>query len=176
MKTTEYLLAAGLACAALGAGLCQFVLIGLIGLGLFVVAFVLLLMAGFTAYLAQSTEHVPGWQKGAGLVLYVAGIVLLLVVAGYASSLAFNREIIKLMPDGVIHLPGMPAGGAPRILDWGLVGLASLVPALLVALGLRYGANWSWNRCTRWATAGLCVSPAAVLIFWSLHPIFPISA
>jgi hypothetical protein len=94
MKTTEHLLAAGLACAALGAGLCQFVMIGLIGLGLFVVAFVLLLTAGFTAYLAQSTEHVPGWQKGASLVLNVAGIVLLLVVGGYASSLAFNREIM----------------------------------------------------------------------------------
>src|SRR5205085_2521251 len=46
MNAAEFLLGAGLVCAAVGAGLCQFVMIGLMGIGLCVVALALLLIAG----------------------------------------------------------------------------------------------------------------------------------
>jgi hypothetical protein len=162
MKIAEFLLAGGLACLALAAGLCQFVMIGLIGLVLFVVALGLLLSAGA---LARSAEPISVWQKSAGLILYLAGVVLLLVVAGYASSLAFDWGISLTM-----------SSVAPTILDWGLAGLSSLAPAVLIAVGLRYRTNCSWRRCAVWGMAVLCVCPAAVLIFWSLFPMLPISA
>lgn len=142
-------------------------MIGLMGLALLVAALALLLSA---IVLAQSVHHIPVWQKGASLVLYVVGILLLLVVAFAGSHLAFVWS-------WRIEVHGLSAAvAAPTILDWAEVGLFSLVSALLVALGLRCGTKWRWSRCALWGTAVLCVWPAAVLIFWSLYPILPISA
>lgn len=158
MKVAETLFAAGLFCAALGAGLCQFVMIGLIGVGLFPIAFVLLLSAGA---LAQTAGNVPFWQRGAGLAVYLVGVLLLLAIAGYASSLAYNAVMSTTVT---------------TTLDWGLLGLFSLAPTIVIALGLRYRTKWSWSRCAIWGAAAWCVLPMAVIVFWVLAPVLPLTA
>lgn len=166
MKLSELLLGMGLAAAALGAGLCQFVMVGLIGLALLVLALALLMVAGL---MAHSADEPSARRKLAGLLFHLLGAVLLIVVAFYASQTAFNRAL------EVERAGAAPAGGAVA-LTWGLVGLSSLVPALLVALGLRTRTRWPSSRCLLWGVAVLAVPLVAVLIFWCLYPTLPISA
>ena len=114
MRASNLLLTAGLICAALGAGLCQFVMIGLIGVALFVVAFGLLLGAGITA---RPTGVFPLWQALVGAALYGVGVVLLLAAAGYASSLAYDQA-----------MSSRPAWSAPSVWHWIILGLSSFLP------------------------------------------------
>ena len=162
MKLAEYLLAAGLVCATLGVGLCQFVLVGLIGVALLLIAFFVLLAAGM---LAWSASDVPLWQRGAGLALFIVGELLLLTTAGYASSLAFDAALSSRL--GV---------SAPTIIEWALVALFSLLPALAIALGLRLRTQWSWRRCAVWGVAAWCVWPVGVIVFWVFTPYLPLTA
>src|SRR5207247_1765316 len=127
MKPAEFLLAGGLACAALGAGLCLFVMIGLLGLGCLLLAIILLLSAGV---LARSVEDIPGWQIGASLVCYVVGVLLLIGTAGGACSMAFSVAWRDRHPDHPAVLNGDVV--APSNLHWGLTGLSTLAPALIV--------------------------------------------
>ena len=162
IKLAEYVLAAGLVCATLGAGLCQFVLVGLIGVALLLVAFFLLLAAGM---LAWSPGNVPLWRRGAGLALFIVGELLLLATGSYASSLAFDAA-----------LSSRPGVSAPTIIEWALVGLFSLLPALAIALGLRFRTQWSWSRCAVWGAAAWCVWLGGVIVFWVFTPYLPLTA
>ena len=162
MRVAEPLLVAGLLCAALAAGLCQFVMIGLIGVGLFVVAFGLLLVAGSVAH---AVGLVPLWQRVAGLALYSMGVLLLLAVAAWASSLAYDHAMSSRF-----------GGPNPIEWQWTVLGLTSFLPALAITLGLRNRARWSWGRCCGWGAAALCVMPTAVVVFWVLAPVLPLTA
>ena len=158
MTASEVLLAAGFFCAALAAGLCQFVMIGLIGIGLFPLAFALLMTGGA---FAQTAGPVSFWQRGAGLAVYLMGVLLLLALAGYASSLAFNVATCK---------------ASTRASEWGLMALSSLAPTIVIPLGLRFRTEWSWRRCAVWGVAAWSVLPTAVIIFWILAPVLPLTA
>jgi hypothetical protein len=153
MKASEVLFVVGFFCAALGAGLCQFVMIGLVGVGLFPLAFLLLLLAGI---LAQTAGNVSLSRQGEGLAVYLVGISLLLTLAGYATSLAFDSST--------------------RILEWGLLALLSLAPMIVISLGLRFRTAWSWRRCVLWGVVAWCVLPASLMVFWILAPVLPLTA
>lgn len=162
MRLVNLLLAAGLICAGLGAGLCQFVMTGLIGVGLFVVAFGLLLAAGIAA---RPAGNFPLRQPLVGAVLYGVGVVLLLATAGYASSLAYDQA-----------MSSRPAWSAPSVWQWIILGLSSFLPVLIIILGLRLRTRWAWGRCFVWGVAGLCVVPTALVIFWLLATVSPLTA
>jgi len=157
MNTSEFLLASGFFCAALAAGLCQFVMIGLIGVGLFPLAFILLLCAGAHT---QAVAPVSFWQRGAGLV-YIMGVLVLLVLAGYASSLAFTAATNT---------------AASRVSEWGLLALMSVAPTTAISVGLRFRTEWSWRYCTIWGIVAWAVLPTAVMIFRILTPVLPLKA
>ena len=162
MKTANILLAAGLICAALGAGLFQFVMIGLIGVALFVVAFSLLLGAGIAA---RPAGELPLWRRLVGAALYGVGMALLLAAAGYASSLAYDQA-----------MSSRPEQSAPSVWHWIILGLSSFLPVLIIMLGLRCRTQWSWRRCSVWGGAALCVVPTALVLFWLLTTVSPLTA
>ena len=162
MRTANLLFAAGLVCAALGTGLSQFVMIGLIGVALLFVAFGLLLWAGISA---RPATALPRGRRIVAVALYGTGAMLLLAVAGHASSLAYNQA-----------MSSRPAWAEPSVHQWLTLGLYSLVPALTIMLGLRYRAQWTWRRCSLWGGAALCVVPAVLVLFWFFATVFPLTA
>jgi hypothetical protein len=113
VKSSETLLIAGCCCTVLAAGLCQFVMIGLIGLVLFPIAFGLLLSAGI---LTRAAATVP-WQRSAGLGVYLLGVLMLLVFAGNTNARAFD---------------GFRSTTALTALDWQQIALPSLATAVLL--------------------------------------------
>lgn len=161
MRTDDLLLVSGLLCVALGAGLCQFPMIGLIGAGLFVVALGLLLTAGI---IARPAGELHLWQQITGAMLYAVGIFLLLAVAGHASGLAYE-----------VAMSSRPALSGPSTGNWITLGLASLLSALVILLGIRLRTRWSWRRCSLWGVAGLGVVPLALLFFWIFAAKWPLT-
>ena len=158
MRASEVLLASGFLCAALAAGLSQFVMIGLIGVGLFPLALILL-MSGIV--FARVAEPVSLWQCGTGVVVYCMGVLALLVLAGQASTLGFKAAT------GI---------AVPRISEWRLLALMSVVPAIAIPVGLRFRTQWPWRRCAVWAIVAWSVLPTAVIVFWILTPVLPLTA
>jgi len=154
MRAAEAILALGLLCTALAAALMQFVIIGLFGLGLFVVAFGLLLAAGL---LARADGHPPWWQQVASLALYVIAVLSLIAIAAYATSLAFAYAMA-------------PRGGTSGSSgwQWTVLMLISIMAAAAVAIALRYRTGWSRSHCFTWGIAAFGVSPTAILLFWIL--------
>jgi hypothetical protein len=132
----------------------QFVIIGLFGLGLFGVAFGLLLAAGLVA---GAGGQPPWWQQVASFALYVIGVLSLIAIAAYATSLAFA------------HAMAPRAGTSdPSGRQWIVLMLISILAAAAVAIALRYRTGWSWSRCSAWGIAAFGVSPTAILVFWIL--------
>lgn len=162
MKTSENLLVAGFVCAAVGAGLSPFVMIGLIGLVLSGVAFGFLLRAGEEVH---SASNIPGRPRAAARVLYLAGVLLLLAISWHACSQASDAAV-KFQRAG---LPGSASW------DWMLLGLQSLLPPFMIALSLRWRAGWAWRGCALCGVGAACVCPTAVLIFWMLEPVLPLA-
>lgn len=158
MRTSEVLLASGFLCAALAAGLCQFVMIGLIGVGLFPLALILLLSG---VVLARAAEPVSLWQCGTGMVVCCVGVLVLLVLAGQASTLAFKAAT---------------SAAVPRISEWGLLALMSAVPTMAIPVGLRFRTRWPWRRCAAWGIVAWSVLPTAVIVFWIVTPVLPLTA
>lgn len=132
----------------------QFVIIGLVGLALFVVAFGLLLAAGL---LVRADGLPPWWQQVASLVFFAIAVLSLIVIAAYATSLAFAHAMA-------------PRAGAsdPSAWQWTILTLISIMAAAAVASALRYRTGWSRSRCFAWGIAAFGVSPTAILIFWIL--------
>ena len=87
MKTATILFVLGLTCAALGAGLFQFVIIGILGLGLLGIAFLVLLAAGIVTFCVSNTTM--GLRKLVGGMFYLSGVFLLLASAAYMSALGY---------------------------------------------------------------------------------------
>lgn len=139
---------------AIAAGLVEFVMIGLFGLGLFVVAFGLLLAAGI---LARADGYSPRWQQVASFALYVIGVLSLIAIASYATSLAFAHAMAP-----------RAAASAPSGWQWIVLTLISILAAAAVSIALLYWTGWSRLRCFTWGIAAFAVSPIAILIFWIL--------
>ncbi len=154
MSAAGALLASGFFCTALAAALMQFVIIGLLGLGLFVVAFGLLFAAGL---LVRANSQAPWWQHIASFTLYVMGVLSLIGIAGYATSLAYAQSIAPRAGTSV------PSGW-----QWAVLMLISVLPAATVAIALLYRTGWSRSRCITWGVAAFGVSPTAILLFWIL--------
>src|SRR5437660_8565371 len=85
----EPLLAFGLACVAVAAGLIQFPMLGLLGLGLGLPALVLLLAAG----VLLRAPTVPSVWAAFGLGLFVAGVIALNLTAFEATMLAHQAAL-----------------------------------------------------------------------------------
>lgn len=158
---TEYLLATGLFCTTAAAGLCQFVMIGLFGAMLFPVAIILLLITGIKA----RADDISLWQNSISLIIFLAGIALLVGIAFHASSLAYDSAMSILRPKL----------SAPANIDWIITGFFSLVAAVIISLGLWLRTEWSISRCVLWGLAALCVCPVAVMIFRGLKLVLPIT-
>jgi len=164
ISLTEYLLAGGLICTVMAAGLCQFVIIGLIGMLLYPIALILFIAAG----IISRSDDISFRRKNMGLVLYTAGMILLLGIAGYANSLVYELFMSMFNPT---HF-------APAPIKWISAGGFSVAAAVFMALGLWLRTGWSITRCVFWGLAALCVCPMAVVIFWILFKQFhsPITA
>ena len=154
ITASDMLLAAGFLCTALAAGLMQFVMIGLVGLGLFIVAFGLLLAAGT---LARAVGNPNLWQQVASFALYVMGVLSLIAVAAYATSLAFA------------HAMAPRAGAsAPSGWQWAVLTLISILATAADSIALLYRTGCSRSRCFSYGIAAFAISPTAILIFWIL--------
>lgn len=158
MRKEEYLFGGGLVCMAAAAGICQFVIFGLIGVVLIPPAAALLIIAGVRARSLEASSL----RRGLGIILLVAGVILLIGTAFYAGHLSFRFASLARMT-------------APTTEDWGILGISSLVPPLLMALGLRFLTDWPSSRCAGWGVGVLCVCPATILIFRVLATILPLS-
>lgn len=159
MKTAKTLFAIGLVVAAIGAGLSQFVLIGLIGVGLLPVAFIFLFAAGIAIFFRG--DNTGGMQRLGGGLLYLGEIFLLLgsaIASGaIGCSLAMSTRNADLLPTGW---------------QWISLILATALSAVLIIVALRHGAEWPWDRSKRWGGAGLAIVPAAFILFWIFSTVF----
>jgi hypothetical protein len=162
MSNSEYILGCGFCCLAMAAGLFNFVLIGLIGVLLYPVAFGLLITGGI---LARNSD-VRGGSAAMGLILFLAGSALLVFTAGYASQLAFQVAMQSLRP----MLP------VPTIGEWSLLAGLYPVSAAVIVFGLRLRTQWSPVRCLSWSGAVLIVCPATLATFFVLSFFLPITA
>jgi hypothetical protein len=151
----------GLFCTSLGAGLVQFVLLGLIGVVLLPLGLVFLIAAVIISIL---DGQISTWKKIFCALLFCGGAFALVFEAGWASSLAYDHAIS-------LQREQQP----PSIYSWLMLGLTSLLPALALMLGLRF-LQVPWRHCLGWCIATLCVVPLALLIFWVLLPTNPITA
>ena len=150
ITAADVLLVAGFLCTALAAGLMQFVMIGLVGLGLFIVAFGLLLAAGT---LARAVGNPNLWQHVASFALYVMGVLSLIAVAAYATSLAMALRA---------------GASAPSGWQWTVLTLISILAAAAVSIALLYRTRCSPLRCFSYWIAAFAIAPTAILIFWIL--------
>jgi len=164
ISLAECLLAGGLICTVMAAGLCQFVMVGLIGMLLFPAALALFIAAGIKA----RSDDISLQQKNMGLVLYAAGMILLFAMAGYASSLVYELAMSMSNPTHFV----------PALIKWKSTGGFSVAAGVFMALGLWLRTGWPITRCVLWGLAALCVCPLAVMIFWILFKLFyfPITA
>ena len=161
IKTAATMLFVGLLCTSLGAGLIQFVVLGLIGVVLLPLRLVFLIAAVITSILYG---EISIWKKIFCALLFCGGALALVFEAGWASSLAYDHAISLQREQQ-----------RPSVCSWLMLGLTSLLPALALMLGLRF-LQISWRHCLGWCIATLCVVPLALLIFWSLLSRNPITA
>jgi hypothetical protein len=158
----ECLLGCGLGCLAAGAGLWQFVVIGLLGMTLFLGALTLLFAAGVLI----RGPSVPAGRAAVGLVLFAAGVVVLSLTVVQASMLVYDAARWSLSP----------VGAAPATSLWLIVIIGSLVASLVLGLGLHLRAAWPAWRALCWGLAALSVCPAAGALFLALVPVLALDA
>lgn len=155
----EGALAWGLVGVAVGAALAQLVLTGLVGLALLGVALVFLLRAGLVI---GPDVAISVWRHVVGFALYLAGVLLLIVVAFQATSLAHGEALLLQR--------GLETTG----LHWPLLLLQSIAPAALLGVGLYPRSALPWPRLLFWALATWSVVPLAVFLFRLLAESQPI--
>ena len=163
MRTDDLLLATGLTFVALGASLFPFPMIGLIGGGLLVIALGTLLTAVIIA--RPTSSHLSLWKQVTGGLLSSAGIFLLLGAAGYAGGLGHDQVMSSRRP-----------ALSPSIAHWILLGTVSLLPALMIGVGLRMRAGWTGKRVALWSALGWGVIPLTLLLFFVFTRFWPITA
>lgn len=156
----ECFLAVGLTGLAVGTGLVQFPIIGLVGVATAPVAVAVLLAAG----LLVRGPGIPAARATFGLILFLGGVILLFVTSLEVTGRAY--EFVRGVPLDPAVSPTAPA--------WPLVAYGAPVAALALALGLRLRAGWSAPRLLVWALAALSVCPAALSLFLALVPFLPL--
>ena len=160
----EVLLGSGLITLAIAGALVQFVLVGLLGMILLPVGFLLLTFG----MLAARVPSVPPQQARRGAITGFLGVLLITAAAFKAGSLAYATAIHR------IHAGSVESGSAPA--DW-LLGLGlAVLAAVFIGLGLRLRADWPPVRALRWSLASLAVFPGAVALFFLLALWQPYSA
>lgn len=160
----------GLGCLAVGAGLLQFVMIGLLGILFFLVALGLLFAAGILI----RDVTIPRTRSFAGLALFTLAMVVLVLTAAQASMLAFDKALHDLSPRWVPPTEPVPPL-SPAAPVWPVVILGSAIASLLLALGLRLRTGWPLRRILIWVAIVLLVCPVALLIFFTLAPVLPLT-
>jgi hypothetical protein len=153
-RAADPLLATGFLATAFAAGLLQFVMLGLLGLGLFVVALGFFLIAGVVA---RGDMRLSWGRQIAGFAMFVIGILALMFSAERGTTLAF---------DDVMTVRTGLAG--PSSLQWIFLALVSVLAAATIASAILLKAGWSRSRCFFGGAAALAVSPSAIVIFWIL--------
>jgi len=159
MKSSEILLASGLATVALAASLVPFPHTSLLGRGLLPVAFVLL-VAAFA--LLPKKPGVPIWWRRIIFILYLIAVLLAIYVAGDAALRVFDS--LKSSLEDVDPW------------EWTFLALSSLTPATLFFLALHLRSTWSEKRCALWTVGLLLVCPVGVAIFRLLAFFLPLNA
>jgi len=163
MKTATILFVLGLICVALGAGLFQFVIIGLLGLGLLGIAFLVLLAAGIATFCVSNTTM--GLRKLVGGMFYLSGVFLLLASAAYMSALGYAAAMSSQ------RSTGNSSGWL-----WLYPLVFSMLAALIIIVALRYGTKWPPKRCYLWGASAFGTMPAALILFWLFSTLLPLTA
>ena len=160
MRIADYLLGFGLVAVALGFGLIQFVIIGLLGILLVGAALCLLLAGGALA----RSPGVSRRRAAGGMAVFVVAVVSLLWVGAELTDLAYADARGKQVGRGPVP--------ASRLAVLGLIP----VPGVPLAAALRLRAAWSWVRCATWGVAAAAAAPAAALVFLALADTLPLDA
>lgn len=160
MRTADYLLGCGLISVALGFGLIQFVIIGVLGV-LLVGAALGLLFAG--GALARS-PGVSRWRAAGGMAVFVVAVLSLLWVGAELTDLAYADARGKQVGRGPVP--------AARLAVLGLIP----VPGVPLAAALRLRGAWPWARCVTWGVAAVAAAPAGALVFLALADTLPLDA
>ena len=158
----EHILAYGLLCMAIAAGLFQFVIFGMFGLLFFPIAIIILIVGGLRA----RVDNLSKKRNIVGLVLFITGVMILFSTAAYTSNLLYQLAIHTLRP----------SQSAPTIADWTMWGIFWPLPALLIALSLRFLTSWSYRQYLFWLLMVLAVCPLTMLLFYAFFQILPITA
>ena len=148
---------------ALGAGLFQFVIIGLLGLGLLGIAFLVLLAAGIATFFVNNTTM--GLRKLVGGMFYLSGVFLLLASAAYMSALGYAAA-----------MSSQRSTGSSSGLLWLYPFAFSILAALIIIVALRYGTKWPPKRCYLWGASAFGTMPAALILFWLFSTLLPLTA
>lgn len=164
MRTDDLLLATGLTLIALGASLFPFPMIGLIGGGLLVIALGILITAVILA--RPTSNQLPLWKQVTGGLLSSVGVFVLLGAAGYIAGLGYDQVMSSRRP----------ALSPPSATHWILMGTVSLLPALMIGVGLRMRAGWAWKRVALWSALGWGVIPLTLFLFFVFTRFWPITA
>lgn len=162
MKRGEILLAVGLGCTACGAALTQFVIIGLGGLLLLAIAFVLLMRA---ALVSRFDADVPAWQQVTGFIVYLSAVLSLFGIALLATSSAQSAALMLQR--------GIPV---TEPMNWLLLLCGAAAAAFELSAGLWLITGRSPARVLPWGLAAFSVTPLAVMLFWLLSGSQPITA
>jgi hypothetical protein len=160
MSKAERLIAWGLILLAFSAGLLQFVIIGLIGILVFVVAIGILLIGGVMARGAGVSSN----RAISGSLFFVAGLILLAWAAAKSSWLGFL----------IVYEAGHPGQPVPSVNDWVVTVILIIVSALTISSALHLKSVCALQRCRIWAVAILLVCPVAFLEFLLLSRFLPI--
>lgn len=164
----ERMLAAGLACLALGIGLFSFPIIGLLGILFFGAALALLVSAGI---LIRNENRVFVLTAG-GLVAFLVGLAVLCHATGAITAGAQERvlhaEVMRQPELGPVPMPANP--------PWAALAAEAVAGAAVMTVGLRLRAGWSAVRTLAWGLAALAVVPAAVMLFLQLATLLPLGA
>jgi hypothetical protein len=150
-----WLLACGLACIALGAGLLLFTMIGLLGIGLLLVALGLVVAGAISIRGAD----VPWLRAFAGLVLVLVAFILFVGSAAQTCMLSYRPQSNVVGP-----------------LDLLVVGIGTMLGALVLGFALRLRTSWSSRRVLVWSFGSLLISPIALLIFNCMAQLWPMGA
>ena len=163
MKIATILFAIGLICVALGAGLFQFVIIGLLGITLLAIAFLVLFAAGIVTFCVSNTTM--GLRKLVGGMFYLSGVFLLLASAAYMSALGYAAAISS-------QRSTVSSSG----LLWLYPFAFSILAAFIIIVALRYGTKWPSKRCYLWGASAFGTMPAALILFWLFSTFLPLTA
>lgn len=164
VKNPTFLLAAGLITLAVAGALAQFVFIGLLGLVLLPVGFLLAASALLTG--RASTE--PSDPAMGSIMAAWVGVVLVALSAFRGGGLAFATALHRLHPGAIQAAPSEAA--------WLAGAVIALVGAALLSTGLRRYPDCSPDHPIGWFVAAAAVFPASATLFFLFSTRQPFTA